>query len=79
MEQKKGIDSLMSESRTFPPPENIRLKHCIGSKNPQNRWNIHGIQKIVKLNIPGLQMAKLTYLTTVSTGISAHPLPRKLL
>jgi acetyl-CoA synthetase len=31
MEQKKGIDSLMSENRTFPPSEAVRKKAYVGS------------------------------------------------
>jgi acetyl-CoA synthetase len=31
MEQKKGIDSLMSENRTFPPSEAIRKKAYVGN------------------------------------------------
>ncbi|MBP1607986.1 MAG: acsA, partial [Acidobacteria bacterium] len=31
MEQKKGIDSLMSENRTFPPADAVRKKAYVGS------------------------------------------------
>ncbi len=39
MEQKKGIDSLMSESRTFPPPENIKANAYVNSPEQyQKMW-----------------------------------------
>ena len=31
MEQKKGIDSLMNENRTFPPPQNIQANAYVNS------------------------------------------------
>jgi len=39
MEEKKGIDSLMSESRTFPPPENIKANAYVNSQEQyQKMW-----------------------------------------
>jgi acetyl-CoA synthetase len=39
MEQKKGIDSLMSENRTFSPPENIKANAYVNSmKQYQEMW-----------------------------------------
>ncbi len=39
MEQKKGIDSLMSENRTFPPPANIKANAYINSMEQyQKMW-----------------------------------------
>jgi acetyl-CoA synthetase len=39
MEQKKGIDSLMSENRTFSPPENIKANAYVNSiEQYQKMW-----------------------------------------
>ncbi len=39
MEEKKGIDSLMSEGRTFPPPENIKANAYVNSPEQyQKMW-----------------------------------------
>jgi hypothetical protein len=39
MEQKKGIDSLMSENRTFPPPKKLQAKAYIKSMEQyQQMW-----------------------------------------
>lgn len=40
MEQKKGIDSLMSENRTFPPPKRIQSKAYVKSMEQyQQMWD----------------------------------------
>ncbi|MBN2590557.1 MAG: acetate--CoA ligase [Sedimentisphaerales bacterium] len=40
MEQKKGIDSLMNENRTFPPPQNVQVNAYVNSmKQYQEMWD----------------------------------------
>ncbi len=40
MEQKKGIDSLMNENRTFPPPQNIKANAYVNSMEQyQEMWD----------------------------------------
>ena len=40
MDEKKGIDSLMNENRTFPPPQNIQANAYVNSmKQYQEMWD----------------------------------------